>query len=238
MAERKQTVEQVQDPRTPVRTQTENRQVVDRARDFWSRYGRIVMIISGAIIVLGAAYLAYKYLVQEPKEGKAAEAMTTAEQYYRMDSLQLALRGDGVNPGFIKIIDRYGSTKAGNLARFYAGSSYLQLGDFSKAAKALKEFETDSKPVQARAYKLLGDAYAEQGKNSDALSAYKKAARHFEEDDNASSEYLFMAAYFADRVMKNSKEAVDLFKELKEKYPRTQRGYEADKYLAQLGVYN
>jgi hypothetical protein len=38
--------------------------------------------------------------------------------------------------------------------------------------------------------------------------------------------------------LKNNKEALDLFKELKEKYPRTEKGFEADKYLAQLGVYN
>ncbi len=66
----------------------------------------------------------------------------------------------------------------------------------------------------------------------------KKPARHFEEDQANSAEALFMAAYFADRVMKNQKEAIELFKELKEKYPKTQQGFEADNYLAQLGVYN
>jgi hypothetical protein len=38
--------------------------------------------------------------------------------------------------------------------------------------------------------------------------------------------------------MKNQKEAIDLFKELKDKYGKTQRGFEAEKYLAQLGIYN
>ena len=42
---------------------------------------------------------------------------------------------------------------------------------------------------------------------------------------------------FADRVLKNKEEAIELFKELKEKYPKTQQGFEADNYLAQLGVY-
>jgi TolA-binding protein len=84
----------------------------------------------------------------------------------------------------------------------------------------------------------LGDAYAEQGKNSDALSNYKKAAHHFEKDEENSSEYLFIAAYFADRVMKNQKEAIGLYQELKKKYSKTQRGYDVDKYLSQLGVYN
>ena len=91
--------------------------------------------------------------------------------------------------------------------------------------------------IQARAYKLLADAYAEQGKNSEALDYYKKAASHFEEDNINTPEYLFLAAYFADKVMKNSSEAISLYKKLKEKFPNTDRGMEVDKYLAQLGVY-
>ncbi|MEI6945822.1 tetratricopeptide repeat protein [Paraflavisolibacter sp. H34] len=212
--------------------------VVDRARDFWSRYSRPVLIASAAIIVLCGGYLAYKYAIQRPQEEKALESMFKAEEYYRMDSLNAALNGDGVNAGFLKVIDKSGGTPAGNLARFYAGSIYLKQGNPANAAKYLADFKTDAKQIQARAYKLLGDAYAEQGKNSDALDAYKKAAHHFEDDDVNSSEYLFLAAYFAARVANNQKEAVDLFKELKDKFPRTEKGFEAEKYLAQLGVYS
>lgn len=227
MAQAKQVIERNEKP-----------EVVDRATDFWGRYSRPILIASAAVILLCGAYLAYKYLVKEPNEEKAVEAMFKAEEYYRADSLKVALNGDGINAGFLKVIDRYGGTKAGNLARFYAGDIYLQMGDFNNAIKHLKDFDTDAKQVQARSYKLLGDAYAESGKNSNALDAYKKAAHHFEEDDVNSSEYLFVAAYFADRVVKDQKEAINLFKELKEKYPRTEKGFEADKYLAQLGVYS
>lgn len=227
MAETKQVVERNHD-----------QAVVDRAKDFWGRYGKIVMIASTAVILLCGGYLAYKYLVKGPNEEKAVEAMFKAEEYYRLDSLKPALNGDGINAGFLKIINNYGGTKAGNLAKFYAGDVYLKTGDFNNAVKYLKDFSTDAKQVQARAYKLLGDAYAEQGKNAEALANYKKAAEHFETDDANASEYLFMAAYFADRIMKDREEAIDLFKELKEKYSRTEKGFEAEKYLAQLGVYS
>ena len=215
----------------------DNEVVVDKARDFWSRNGRNITIAALAVIVLGAAYLGYKYMVQGPKEQKAADALAVAEGYYRADSMSVALNGDGINPGFLKVIDQYGGTKAGNLARFYAGSLLLKQSKFADASKHLSKFSTDSKMIQARAYKLLGDAYAEQGKNSDALAQYRKAARHFTDDEVNASEYLFLAAYFADRVMKNQKESIELFSELKEKFPRTERGFEADKYLAQLGKY-
>ncbi|RYD93575.1 MAG: hypothetical protein EOP50_10895 [Sphingobacteriales bacterium] len=112
-----------------------------------------------------------------------------------------------------------------------------QLGNAAAAQKYLADFSTDAQQVQARAYKLLGDAQAEQGKNGDALSNYKKAAHHFEQDEANASEYLFTAAYFAQRVANDAGQAKELFRELKAKYPRSQRGIEADKYLAQLGVY-
>lgn len=211
--------------------------VVERAKDFWSRYNRPVLLLCAAIIVVGGGYLAYKYLVKAPKEKKAAEAIFKAEEYYRMDSLKLALNGDGQYPGFEKVISQYGGTDAGNLAKFYAGASYLKLGDLNKAVKYLKEFSSSADQVSARAYKLLADAYADQGKNADALSNYKKAAHQFETDEQSSAEYLFLAAYFADRVMNDKKAAIDLYKELKKNYSQTQYAAEADKFLAQAGVY-
>jgi predicted negative regulator of RcsB-dependent stress response len=216
---------------------TEETSTIDRGRDFWDRYNKPIIITAVAIIVLLLGWLAYKNFVLEPNERKASEAIFKAEEYYRMDSLNLALNGDGMNQGFLRIIDRYGSTKAGNLAKFYAGASFLQLGNFAQAEKHLKGFSTDAEQVQARAYKLLGDAYAEQGKNDNALSSYKKAASEFEEDDQNASEYLFVAAFFAEKVANNKSEAIKLYRELKEKYPRTEKGFEAEKYLARLGEY-
>lgn len=216
---------------------TDSDLVVDRARDFWTKYGRVVLIACGAVILLGGGWLAYKYFIKEPKELKAAEASWKAEDYFAQDSIRQALNGDGQAAGFEKIASQYSGTKLGNLADYYAGSLALKAGDFNKAIKHLKDFSTDSKPVQARAYKLLGDAYASAGKNAEALSSYKKAAHEFEKDQQSSAEYLFFAAYFADRVMNDKKQAVELFKEVKKKYSFSQFGFEADKYLAQAGEY-
>ena len=58
-----------------------------------------------------------------------------------MDSLNWALNGDGNNVGFLKIIDKYSGTPAGNLAHYYAGVCYLKKGDFSNAEKQLRAFD-------------------------------------------------------------------------------------------------
>jgi len=84
----------------------------------------------------------------------------------------------------------------------------------------------------------LGDAYADSGKNKEALENYKKAGYHFEKDEVNSPEYLFMAAYFADQVMKNNTEAVTLYEEIRAKYPRSQQSFDAEKNLARLGIYS
>lgn len=212
--------------------------VIEKAKDFWARSGKKVIGVGLVLLLAVGGFWAYKNLYKQPKEAKAADAIFEAEKYFRKDSVQLALNGDGQNAGFLKIIDKFGGTKTANLAKFYAGACYIKLDDNAKAIKYLKDFSTDSKLIQARAYKLLGDAYADSGKPQDALDYYKKAARHFEQDTENSSDALFLAAYLSDRVLKNSKEAVSLFTELKEKFPNTQRGYEADNYLAQLGTYN
>jgi predicted negative regulator of RcsB-dependent stress response len=220
-----------------VRHTSESEQVIERAKDFWTKYGKITTIVAAAIIILGGGWLAYKYMVKAPKEQKAADAIWRAQDYFAQDSLQKALKGDGQAPGFEKIASQYSGTEAGELAGFYAGAISLKLGDNAKAIKYLKDFSTDAHQVQARAYKLLGDAYANTGKNADALSSYKKAAREFEKDKNNAAQYLMMAAYFADRVMNDKKQAQELYQEILQKYPNTQASDEADKYLAQTGIY-
>jgi tetratricopeptide (TPR) repeat protein len=135
-------------------------------------------------------------------------------------------------------MSRYKGTDAANIAKLYAGECYLIINDNNNAIKYLKDFSTSSNFFQARAYKLLGDAYADLGKNKEALDNYKKAAQEFKEDEDNSSEALFLAAYLAQTKLNDTKQAIELFKELKDKFPKTQRGSEADKYLARLGVYN
>lgn len=221
-----------------VRNKAEHDVVVNRTNDFWTRYSRPLMIAGGAIILLAGGWLAYKYLIKAPKEAKANEAIWRAQMNFELDSLQKAMKGDGQAAGFEKVASQYGGTAAGNLAHFYTGAAALRTGDNDKAVKHLKDFSTDAKQIQARAYKLLGDAYANQGKTADALSSYKKAAHEFEKDQVLSAQYLFLAAYYADRVANNKKEATDLYQEIVKKYPGSGQENEAKKYLAQLGVYN
>jgi TolA-binding protein len=206
----------------------------DKAQQFWNKNGKYIVYGFAAIVLLVGAYVVYQNYFKAPEEQKAAEAMWRAEEFYRADSIRLALNGSGPNQGFLRIISKYGGTKAGNLARFYAGSCYLKLGDFNNAIKQLKEFSTDDELLKVRAAGLLGDAYAETGKKNEAVENYKKAGTAFEDDNINSPEYLFRAGLLYETMGKN-KEAIEMYSIIKQKYSATQRGIEIDKYLARLG---
>lgn len=213
---------------------THHTTITDRAKHLWETRRNPILIAAGIVVLLVAGIIGYRTFVTEPNERKAAESMFRAQQYFNQDSLRLALNGDNINLGFLKIISRYDGTKAANLSHYYAGYCYLRMGDFNNAVKQLKEFSTSSKQIEARATSLLGDAYSELNKKEEAAELYGKAGRMFEKDDYNSPKYLFRAAYLYENLGKN-KEAIENYRLIKEKYARSEEGYEVDKYLARLG---
>jgi tetratricopeptide (TPR) repeat protein len=209
--------------------------VIERAKGFWEKYSKLIIYGGGALILILGGYYAFENFYKAPREIKAADAIFQAQRYFEKDSLNLALNGDGQYAGFEKIAANYSGTKAGNLSKFYAGVCALQLGDANKALKYLKDFSTDAREIQTIAYSRLADAYAELGKNDDALSMYDKAAHYYPEHDGLSADNLFRAGILCETLGKEDK-AAEYYKEIKEKYSRTEKGYQIDKYLARVGV--
>ena len=101
--------------------------------------------------------------------------------------------------------------------------------------KYLKDFSTDAKQVQLLAYGNLGDAQSELNQKDEAIASYKKAASIFETDEANSAEYLFRAALLSETTGK-TKEALEIYKELKAKFPKTDKGFQADKYIYRLSI--
>ena len=213
----------------------EEKNPIAELQNVWDRYGKVASYVLLTIVVIVVGFFAYHNLVSEPNEKKATEAMFRAEQYYRLDSARLALNGDNINAGFLKVIARYGGTKAANLASFYAGSCYLKLGDYNNAIKYLKDFSTPVQQLQERDYGLLGDAYSELNRKDEAAEQYKKAGTWFEKDELLSPEYLFRSGYLYESMGK-TQDAIAMYRLIKDKYPTSQRGADIDKYLARLGV--
>ena len=216
-------------------THVEQNEALAKVQGFWERFQKPVLIVVAVIVIGGGGWYAYREYIVKPKEEKASDMMFKAQQYFSLDSSNLVLNGDGQSKGVLFVINNYGGTKAANLAHYYAGVSYLKLGDFNNAVKHLKDFSTDAKQIQLMAYGCLADAYSELNKKDEAIDNYKKAAAAFDKDENNSSEYLFRAALLSETTGK-TKEALELYKELKEKFPKTDKGVQADKYIYRLNI--
>ncbi|MES2003548.1 MAG: tetratricopeptide repeat protein [Bacteroidota bacterium] len=210
-------------------------ETIVRVQGFWAKFQKPLLIVVAALVIGVGGWYGYTEYISKPKEEKASDLLFKAQQYFSIDSSNLVLNGDGQNKGVLYVISNYGGTNAGNLCKYYAGVSYLKLGDFNNAVKYLKDFSTDAKQIQLMAYGCLGDAYSELNKKEEAVESYKKAATTFEKDEINSSEYLFRAALLEETTGK-TKEALELYKELKDKFPRTDKGFQADKFINRISV--
>ncbi len=186
----------------------------------------------GLFIVVGG-YLLYRQMVQQPKAKAAIEQIAKAQFQFEQDSFALALTnpGDGF-PGFLDIISDYSGTATGNLALYYAGISYLNLGQFDAAIDYLKDFSPCGDVTPSMRAGALGDAYSEKSDFAEALSYYNKAVRN---TDNG-----LIAAYYLKKVgMLNEKQgnkdaAREAYQTIKDKYFNTPMAGDIEKYLIRV----
>jgi tetratricopeptide (TPR) repeat protein len=191
-------------------------------------------IIVGAIVGAVVLYIAFNKFYLQPKEIKAQKQMYVAEQYFEKDSFKLALNGDGNYPGFLTIIDEYGLTDASNLAHYYAGVCYKNLGNFKEAIEYLKHYESSDKIISNIALGAIGDCYSELGDNKQALKYYKRAA------DNVKNEfttplYLMRAGILLEGMGEYS-EALTMFQRIEKEYHRVYQEQQVEKYVTRVKI--
>ena len=190
----------------------------------------VFSVVGGIVLIIGGFLFYNNY--QSDQNVAAQSDMYQAQYWFEADSLDLALNGDGNDYGFLDIIDNYGSTKAGNLARFYAGVSLLKQGDYAGAVDYLEEFNAGDKIVQARAYALIGDAYMEQGQIEDAVSQYEKAA-NYNPNDYFTPTYLLKQALAYEQLSDYSK-AIGAYDQIINDFPNSDQIANARKHKARL----
>lgn len=189
---------------------------------------KVIFTVLGLVLIGIIAYVAYFKFIQAPKEIKAADQLAYSKADFfkaenateKTDSLYtIALNGKDNKFGLTDVAATYSGTKAGNLANYMAGISYMNLGDYKNAVKYLSEFSSDDAVLGPIAKGKLGDAFSDLDQLDDALSYYKKAA---EMSDNSVTTplYLLKAGNTAIDLGKYD-EAVTYFKEIKEKYPNS-----------------
>ena len=189
----------------------------------------------GAIVVV-ILLLNFAKSSNDSSNIKAQNNMFFSVNYFEKDSFKLALNGDGQHYGLLEIIDDFGSTDAGNLAHYYAGVSYLNLGDNENAVNYLSKFSANDQIISSVAFGSLGDAYMNLGETDKAIASWKKAANN-SENSFTSPLYLFRAAT-ALEYKGNTTEALKLYQTIKDKYSSSDQGSDIDKYITRASLKN
>jgi tetratricopeptide (TPR) repeat protein len=203
---------------------------LSKTEQFIESNQKILTIVIVGIAVIILLFFGYKKMISGPREKKAQAAMFKAEYYFELDSLNLALNGDGENDGFIDIADNFSWTKSGNLAKYYAGVCYLNMGEYQKAIDYLKKFKSDDVIVAGMAYGAIGDAYMSLNNTTKAIDFYLKAANA--DPNDFTSPVFLMKAGWAYEIANNWKNAKSVYERIKKEYPQAREARDIDKYLA------
>jgi len=191
-------------------------------------YKPLLIGLAVLVVLVGAAWLGRMYLSK--KNDEAQSQMFQAQKYLEMDSLNLALKGDGNYLGFADIASEYKFTKAGNLARYSAGICNLQLGNYEEAIRYLDKYSKKDKVIGSIAIGATGDAYVELGNTEKGIAKYLEAA-DFADNQFNTPLYLMKAAELYEMSGKYA-EALKLYQRIKDKYPSSTEGVTIDKYIA------
>lgn len=191
---------------------------------------KVLLTIVAVIAILICGFFAYKNLYLKKQQDKAMAAMWQAELQFRADSFQIALYGNENVTGFADVVEEFGRTDAGNIARYYAAECAMKLGEYEEAIKYLKKFSCDDPIIGPMSIGLLGDAYSELGNYQDAVSKYEKAAK-VADNEILSPIYLSKAAVVYEKLEKYG-EAIKVYEKLKKDYSNSEAGGMADKNIA------
>ena len=204
-------------------------EVYSKSEEFVNDNQNMIMTVVGVVVIIIALIYGFNRYYLMPMEEAASSEMFQAEQYFALDSFNLALNGDGNSSGMLDILEDYGSTDVGNLASYYTGVCYLKLGQYEDAIEHLNDF-SPSGLLGPTTKGALGDAYAGVGDMDNAQSSYEAAA---DMDDNEFTTpiFLFKAGLAAEEIGDFDR-AVRLYGKLKKDYSDSQEGRDADKYLA------
>ena len=206
-------------------------ETLNKSEAFFLKYKKAIIYGVLAVIVVIAGVIVYNQYVSAPREDKASTALAKGQEYFQQDLYEKALNGDGAGyAGFVKVAADYSSTDAGNLANLYAGLCYAGLGKWNEAAKYLEDFDTkDDQMISPAAEGALGNAYAHLNQLDKAVTHLKNAAKNAD-NNSLSPTFLIQAGEILESQGKAA-EALELYKQVKEKYVYSMQYQTIDKYI-------
>lgn len=212
-----------------VKAAPEMEQQVSKTEAFFEKYKKA--IISGVVAVVAiivCAILVNNYYL-EPRSNEASTELAKSQELFDAQQYDKALTG------FQKVANEYSSTDAGNLAQLYIGLCQANLGKWQEAVNALESFSgKGDQMISPAAEGALGNAYANLKQYDQAVKHLTTAAK-MADNNSLSPTFLIQAGEILESQGKKD-EALELYKEIKEKYFNSMQYQSIDKYIERASV--
>lgn len=200
-----------------------------RAWDYYEKNKTVVYLAAAALVLVILAIIGWFYY-QGQRADEAQRLLGQIVGVYESGDYRAALDGTERATGLLEIADDYGSTSAGNLARFYAADALYNLGEYDEALRYFRAFDKSRDFIGASA--LAGEAAVNENKGEfeRAGDLYRRASQHFE-NELTSPQYLVDAGRAYEEAGAIDK-AISAYNSIQERYPESSQANSVEIYVA------
>jgi tetratricopeptide (TPR) repeat protein len=234
MAKRKSTAPKAKAVMTEKDPEIKIENALGKTEEWFEKNWKPIAIAVAAVLVIAAGIYAYEGLYKVPQGRKAADAMFVAQQLFAAEDYTGALNGDGVNAGFLEIIDSYGGTREARLAAHYAGICYLKGGELDNALEYLSKYRASrgvpNEIINAQNEGLKGDIYVQKGDYATAVGHFRSAV---DVSDNSLTAPLYLKKLgIALEATGDYAGAVAAYRRISDNFPTSLEARDIEKYAS------
>lgn len=204
-----------------------------RSMEYFEENRSVVFGIIGGVVLLVIMGFGYGFFMDQ-QETQAQEALSRAVRLYEADNWREALDGNENTTGLLEVADKFGGTKAGNLAVYYSADALLNLNEHEEALEMFNKFDHSEDALGAGAYAAEAAIHEDLGAFEKAADRYKDAAMIFE-SDFTSARYLESAGRNYERAGQYQ-DAIEMYEQIREDFPDSEQAQDVDLFLARVNV--
>lgn len=195
----------------------------------------------GVLVVAAAAFFLWQSGKEEDNQTASLWLSRISAEAYTTRNFRLAIDGDntkriGNEPlrGLKEIVNTYGSTKSGDMAKLYLANSYYYIGQFDSAMVVFDDISASDPLIRSSVEAGKATIFEEKGNKAEAAKLFMTAAGR-EPLNPLNADYMLAAAKNYDELGQKD-DAVKAYRSLLEEYPGTQFDDAAKRALMKLNV--
>ena len=179
------------------KTQSQDEKLIElyyKGVEYFQNNTKQVYTVLTIVVVIIAGIVFYTMSQKEKKQNAMIE-LTKVQDVYSSGAYQQAINGDslGYSKGLLYIVNEYGSTESGEVAKIMLANSYYYLNDYGNAERYYNDYSGSDVILKAASIAGIAAVKEAQGNFVEAAQKYEEAAG-VSEEVAVNDEYLYAAA--------------------------------------------